>query len=335
MTHNLFITGPMGLLPVLAFLGTLVYLDSYKLVKLRMTIWVIISGGFTAIVCYFINGAALDALQMNLTTYSRFIAPFIEEGTKALIIIYLFRTNRIGFLVDAAIVGFAVGAGFALVENFYYLSDSSGKIGVWIVRGFGTAIMHGGVTAIFSIISQTMTERSLEIRTYQYFPGLLIAAFIHAGFNQFFLSPILSTVVVLLAFPPLMYLAFRQSGIAMHEWLSLDFDADADLIEQINSGHFKESRIGSYLTGLREKFEGIVVVDMLCYLRIYTELALSAKGLLMMRENGLEVPIDEDTRAKFEELKYLELSIGTTGLLAMKPFLQTSRKDLWQLYMLD
>ena len=39
--------------------------------------------------------------------------------------------------------------------------------------------------------------------------------------------------------------------------------------------------------------------------------------------------------AKFEEMRYLEKSIGKTGCLAMSPFLQMTRKDLWQLYVLD
>ena len=43
----------------------------------------------------------------------------------------------------------------------------------------------------------------------------------------------------------------------------------------------------------------------------------------------------EETRAKLEELKYLEKSIGTTGKLAIKPFLRMSQKDLWQFYMLS
>jgi hypothetical protein len=74
---------------------------------------------------------------------------------------------------------------------------------------------------------------------------------------------------------------------------------------------------------------------MLCYLRIYTELAIRAKGLLLMRENGIEAPVGEGTRAKFRELKYLEQSIGRTGCLAMKPFLQMERKDFWQLNVLE
>ena len=119
------------------------------------------------------------------------------------------------------------------------------------------------------------------------------------------------------------------------EWLELDFDQDALLLEQINSGEFAESKIGRFLHDLKQKFEGPVVVDMLCYLRLYTELALRAKGVLMMRENGLDTPVGERTKAKFEEMRYLEESIGKTGILAMSPFLQMTRKDLWQLYVLE
>ena len=48
------------------------------------------------------------------------------------------------------------------------------------------------------------------------------------------------------------------------------------LLEQINSPGFTESRIGRFLQDLKQKFEEPVVVDMLCYLRLYTELALRA-----------------------------------------------------------
>ncbi|MBT8083699.1 MAG: hypothetical protein KJN72_00635, partial [Woeseia sp.] len=114
-----------------------------------------------------------------------------------------------------------------------------------------------------------------------------------------------------------------------------DFDEDALLVQQITSGEFSETKVGRFLHDLRSRFEGPVVVDMLCYLRIYTELALRAKGVLMMRENGLDVEIGERTREKFIELEYLESSIGTTGILAMRPFLHMTRKDLWQMYVLD
>jgi len=102
----------------------------------------------------------------------------------------------------------------------------------------------------------------------------------------------------------------------------------------IDSGQFTESKIGRFLDDLRGKFEGPVLVDMLCYLRVYTELAIRAKASLIARENGIELPVGERTREKFEELKFLEDSIGKTGCLAMKPFLQIERKDLWQMHVI-
>jgi hypothetical protein len=93
--------------------------------------------------------------------------------------------------------------------------------------------------------------------------------------------------------------------------------------------------VGLYLQSLREKFEGPIVADLLCYLRLHTELSIRAKGLLMMRESGFMNKAGEETRAKLEEMKYLEKSIGTTGKLAIKPFLRMSQKDLWQFYVLS
>jgi RsiW-degrading membrane proteinase PrsW (M82 family) len=327
---------PVALLPVIIFLIALVYMDSYKLVRFRTILWVIGLGGLTAWAALYVNGWIIGWLDIPLQEYSRYVAPLVEETLKALAIIYLFRSSRIGFLVDAAIMGFAVGAGFSLVENLYYIqAHTEASMAVWIVRGFGTAIMHGGVTAIFAILSQVLTERRMKINPVYYLPGLLLASVIHSIFNHFLVSPIINTLGTLLILPPLLGLVFHKSAQSMHDWLEIDFDADTELMDIITSGHFPESKIGLYLNDLKTKFEGPVVVDMLCYLRIYTELAIRAKGLLMMRENGFEMPAGERTHEKFAELHYLERSIGKTGCLAMKPFLQFERKDLWQMNVLE
>lgn len=327
---------PISLLPVLIFLVVLVWMDSYKLVRLRAVLCVIVVGGLTAWAALYLNGWLIGLLGMNLPPYSRYVAPLVEESLKALVVIYLFRSSRIGFLVDAAIMGFAVGAGFAVVENFHYLGvHGSAQMTVWVVRGFGTAIMHGAVTAIFAILSQRLTERQMKINPLYYLPGLCAATFLHSVFNHFLVAPILQAVGTLITLPPLLHLVFQRSARAMHEWLELDFDADTRLIGMITSGEFTESRIGRYLDDLRSKFEGPVLVDMLCYLRVYTELAIRAKAALMARENGIELPVGERTREKFAELHFLEKSIGKTGCLAMKPFLMMERKDLWQMQVIE
>ena len=143
-----------------------------------------------------------------------------------------------------------------------------------------------------------------------------------------------TTLAVVVLLPLLMMVVFQQSEKSVESWLDVGFDADTELLELINSGGFSESHVGEYLHTLKERFEGPIVADLLCYLRLHVELALRAKGLLMMRESGFDIPADEETRAKLEEMKFLEASIGKTGKLALKPFLQMSRKDLWQFYVL-
>ena len=147
----------VGLAPVLCFLAVLLYLDSYKLVSMRAVVTVVLCGLIVALLSYLVNAWLLRVTAIDLETFKRYFGPLVEELLKALVIVALVRMHRIGFLVDAAIFGFATGTGFAIVENLYYqhLIPDAG-IGTWIVRGFGTAIMHGGTTAIFAVMGLSM-----------------------------------------------------------------------------------------------------------------------------------------------------------------------------------
>ena len=335
MSFKLIPPGLVALLPVLCFLAALLYLDSYKLVKLRAVIAVVAAGAVVAGIGFFVNAWLLGALGIELTSYTRYVGPVVEEVLKGLVIAALVRLHRIGFLVDAAIFGFAVGSGFAVIENLYYLEQvPDAGMGTWIVRGFGTAIMHGGATAIFAVMSVGALERMKRASLMSFLPGLAVAVGLHAAYNHLFLSPKLSTLVMLLVTPPLFYVIFERSAQAVGDWLGRGFDADTEMLELINSGRLSNSPIGEYLHTLKDRFRGAVLADILCFLRLYTELALRAKGILLMRESGFEVPVDDETRAKFDEMRYLERSIGRTGLMAMQPVLHMSHKDLWQLYML-
>ena len=300
-------------------------------------IGVVGAGLVVAIACYEINGALLRVTSMDPETYSRYLGPVVEELAKAAVIVALTRTNRIGFLVDAAIFGFAVGTGFAIVENLWYqhLVPDAGT-GLWIVRGFGTALMHGGATAIFAMMGLAMLERSARAAAFvSFLPGLAVAIAMHAAFNHLLGTPRIATLAVLIVLPPLMFAVFRNSERALADWLGHGFDADARMLDSIRSGRFSDSPTGQYLESLKQRFAGTIVADLLCYIRLHTELALRAKGLLMMRENGFDVPIDDETRAKFDEIRYLERSVGRTALLAIRPMLHMTRKELWQLYVLE
>ena len=325
----------VGLLPVMIFLAALQAVDSYKLVRPRWVLGTVACGAALAGVSYLISGQLLGRFPIDIGAFSRYVSPVTEELLKGLVIVALVRSHRIGFLVDAAIFGFAVGTGFALVENVYFLHlVPDAAMSTWIVRGFGTAIMHGGTTAIFAVLGLALLERSAGAALRAFLPGFALVVLLHSAFNHLSHTPKIATLTVMIALPLLLYLVFQRSEAATRDWLGQGFDSDVQMLELINAGQIADSPIGRYLHTLRDRFEGPLLADVLCYLRLYTELSLRAKGLLMMRENGFEIELNDEARASITELRYLEGSIGKTGLRAVRPLLRMSPKDLWQLYML-
>ena len=331
------IRSALSLAPVFVFLVSLIFLDSYKLVRLRAVLLSILVGCLVALLSLVINWTLLGSLEPDPTAYSKYVAPVIEEIAKAAYLMYLIRRGRIGFTVDAAIFGFAIGSGFAFIENVYYLRAlEDPNVLLWIVRGFGTAVMHGGTTAIFGILSRSISDRHSSVGLHVFVPGLVVGIVIHSFFNQtIMLDPLLTTVAQLLSLPLLTGIVFNRSEHALREWLEEGMAIDVGLLEDIETGRISETRAGHYLQSLKSTFPGEIVGDMLCLLRIHLELTIRAKGILLAREVGFSISSDPQVKEKFDELRFLEKSIGKTGRLAMSPILCRTSRDLWQLYLID
>jgi RsiW-degrading membrane proteinase PrsW (M82 family) len=326
----------VAVLPVLAFLGALLLMDSFKLVRFRVVLSTILVGCGAALLAFYANGWLTMAAGVSAYASSHYLAPLVEECLKAVYVVVLIRRRRIGFLVDSAIQGFAVGAGFAVVENIDYLRQvADARVFLWIVRGFGTALLHGGTTAIVAIAGKSLADRHPGRGPLVFLPGLLVASAIHSLFNHFILPPVLATAVLLVVLPGLFIAVFERSEKTTRDWLALGLDDELELLESILSGRMLETRVGLYLRSLKDHFPGTALADMLCLLRIHLELSIRAKGLLLAREAGFAVPIGKDVQANLQELRYLEHAIGRTGLLAINPILRRTSRDLWQIYKLE
>jgi RsiW-degrading membrane proteinase PrsW (M82 family) len=330
------LNGAVALLPVLAFLAALVVMDSFKLVPLRAVAQAIAAGALAAAAGLHLNDWLLGASGLGLVPFSRYVAPLLEETLKSLWVAQLVRRRRVGFLVDAAIHGFAVGAGFALLENVDYLRHLPERhLLLWVVRGLGTALLHGATSAVFALLAKSLADRHPERGLSVFLPGLLAATALHSLFNHFLVHPVLAAGLLLAVFPLVVVAVFERSERATREWLGAGFDLDMELLRLVLSGDFAGTRLGAYLQSLRARFPGPVVADMFCLLRVELELSVRAKGMLMARQAGLAMPVGADVTASLAELRYLERSIGRTGLLALKPLHVTSSRDLWHRHLLE
>ena len=326
----------LSILPVILFLFALELIDTYKLLALRRVLRSVAVGCGVAIVCYGLNTAIYKLGMVSPALWARSGAPVIEEIAKALYVAWLLRSNRVGFMVDTAISGFAVGAGFAVLENLTYIPDlNAAGLVTSAIRGLGTAMMHGGTTAIFGTVSVNLTEIRSSRSPFLFLPGLTIAVIIHVLYNQPLMRPIASAVVILLTLPAGMAFIFWRSEAALEKWLGSKLDKDIDLLQMITSGTFSSSRAGSYLRSLESTFAPEVLGDMLCYVQLSLELSARAKGDLLRREMGFPVVPDPELPGQLRELSWLESRIGRAGKLALSPLIGQSRRDLWELQQLS
>jgi len=326
----------LALLPVVAFLFLLLVLDSFKLVPTRTLARALAVGAVVALVAHGLHRWLADVTGLDPASFSRYVAPLTEETLKATFVLYALARRQIGFLVDAAILGFAIGAGFAVVENLDYLwSLSDRTIWVWIVRGFGTAVLHATTTAVVAITAKTLIDRWPGHLVSSVLPGWLAAILFHSAYNHALVSPVLAAALLLVVMPLVLLAIFARSESMTREWVGHGLDLDVELLGLVRTSHFGDTRLGRYLKELKARFPGPVVADMFCLLQLDLELAIRAKGMLMARDAGLDVPVDEALRSRLAERDYLERSIGRTGLLALRPLQVTSDRDRWHKHLLQ
>jgi hypothetical protein len=162
-----------------------------------------------------------------------------------------------------------------------------------------------------------------------FLPAWIAAVAIHATFNSAILPPVMKMLLLLLVVPLIVVQVFEWSERSTREWVGAGLDLDVELLDLVTSDHFHATHFVTYRQRLRTRFPGPVVADMFCLLRLQLELSAQAKGRLIARSAGLDVPKDADTEAALAEVEYLRHSIGRAGLLALEPLNATTDRDAW------
>jgi RsiW-degrading membrane proteinase PrsW (M82 family) len=320
--------------PVLVFLAALFLLDSFRLLRKKWLVFSLAGGIFIALAAYFVNTFLASSLEFSQPSFSRYVAPLTEESLKSLPILFLLYRRAAGFLIDAATYGFAVGTGFALTENLFYVSaigDESSFL-IWVLRGFGAAVMHGGTGFLFAGILMAGIQKGKKVL--YFFPAFIVAVILHSLFNHFLIQVLLQTVLILLLIPFLMMLMMRLTQKAVHQWLEIGFSDEIEMLRMIRQGKFGESRSGRYLYSLRDYFSPEVLLDLYCYIEIWLELSVKAKRNLMLREMGIEGLREEGIEEKLLEWQHLRQRIGKMGEIAVRPLLYQQQRDLWKMQLL-
>ena len=147
--------------------------------KSRLPIMFMLFGIFVSVFASEVNGLFARTLSMDVYSITVVVTPITEELLKALPILYyaIVVSDKKETLFTASM---AMGIGFAILENaFYLLNDSNFSMLHAVIRAFGTGLMHGMCTLLVGVgISFVKKKRKLfAVGTF----GLLSTAIVYHG----------------------------------------------------------------------------------------------------------------------------------------------------------
>lgn len=339
MEINALLSWSLALVPVLLMTAAFVWLDVFKLVTGREILVLLFLGGVAAIGAYPLSGIFLDTLPIGFSNYSRFAAPWIEEALKAVVVVGLFWFNRIGLKLDAVIMGFAIGAGFSVVENVIYLVRFDAlPPTVWMVRGIGTAIMHGTTAAIMAVIALHFASRKLhrEARNYHFsllwfVPGYLAAVAIHTLFNQFPAHPVQAMLGTALIAPFTLMAILRLGTGQAREWLEQEVEEHRALLETLDGGGFPDKPGWRRIASIVERADGQKGAQVREYVAVLTRLILAEEEVLLRQSADIH-RVGADSATLFARLKQLRSELGPVTVHALTSILPFSRSDYWEVW---
>ena len=261
------------------------------------------------------NTFIVSSVIRDYTLVVTVIGPTVEEIYKSLLLIYLVRRSDFTYFVDGAIYGFAIGIGFAVIENLFYLSSGASDQGLLVAlsRVFSTSLMHGSATALVGISLGRQRFGHGMHRRLAALLGWVAAIALHITFNTIVSqqSGVLSLVILVgIGLGGLgLVAAFIFWGLSDEKvWLRETLNLDVGVTAKESGVVQKMEDLDALLAPITEHFGPQKRKDAEAFLRLQAQLGLKVKVQEMttdpkMREelgaqiDAMRQQMDEQRRA--------------------------------------
>lgn len=208
------------LIPIL-FLFLLRTRDLFATGKFHFVLVSMIWGVVAYIIASRINPYLINEGWVDRALVIRAIGPILEELLKSLILIYLVQRADFNYVVDGAIYGFAVGIGFAVVENFeYVLGRPNIAVILAVARVFSTNLIHAAASGVIGVALSTRRAESGSKGGLWVLMGYLFSVGFHMAFNTMVSAGAILAFAVVFGVTGvgLIYLAIRRGLTIQKEW---------------------------------------------------------------------------------------------------------------------
>ncbi len=294
-----------ALLPVVIYIIVVYQIDNFSLISVKRLLLLILCGMLTALACFALFQLTGKIIPESL---SDSVNPIIEEMVKGIPLLWLAARKKIVFFIDSVICGAAVGGGFSILENIFYLllGDQMG-IGTVLFRGLEVALVHMGCSALVAaglMLIVRMIEysrsRSVVKKSDIAMSVFLLseAPVLHLFHNTFHFVPLVQFVFVIGTLGGLLVWTYFYDVEMIHSWIDTGLDKQLDLLASIKTGRLDDTPTGKFLESVKDAFPPKDYFDIICYVQLHVELSVASRSRVMLRETGLEdnLPLSDEMK---------------------------------------
>lgn len=137
----------------LLFLFLLRKFDLFQTGQIKLNFATLLCGLVAYVLAAKINPAMVNAGWVTWDQVIRVTAPIVEELLKAVILVYLVQRADFNYVVDGALYGFGAGIGFAIIENFEYVTGHPEiALSLALARVFSTNLVHATASGLIGTV---------------------------------------------------------------------------------------------------------------------------------------------------------------------------------------
>ena len=324
-----------AILPVVIYIFIVYKIDNFSLINVKNLFLQVLCGMVAALVCFGLFQLTGLILSEN---QSDFFNPVLEEIIKAIPLLWLATRKKIVFFIDSVICGAAIGGGFSILENiFYLLLGNEMGIGTVLFRGLEVALIHMGCSAI--IAAGLMLGIRLILRSRSRLPIknsdalmvislLVVAPVLHVCHNTFHFNPLVQFIFVIGTMGGLLVWTYFYDVEMIHRWLDTGLDKQLSLLDSIKKGHLSDTPTGHFLQSVKDAFPPEDFFDMICFVQLHVRLSVASRSRVMLWESGLErdLPLTDEMKelilSQYTEYRLLEKRLGNTARMTIAPIVK-------------
>jgi RsiW-degrading membrane proteinase PrsW (M82 family) len=308
--------------------------DVFSVRTFRFVLLCFLWGTLALGAAYIFNSTLLRQGWITREQLVRYEAPIAEEILKALILFFMVRRPELTYFVDGAIYGFAVGIGFAVVENYTYLAGSNSALGLAIGRVISTNLIHATCSAILGIaFAQSRFQRGYR-RSGMILFGLVTAVAFHLAFNNM-VDRVSSGLLILFA----AFLGIGGAfliGLVMRIGLSHERDWIEEKLGMEDRVTVQEARVvqrfsemSHLLAPLAERFGNEKAAKIEKFLTTQAQLGIKRKTLEKLADEKMRQSVGKQMAELQKQMDEARREVGAYAMLYLRSTIPAESSPIW------